>query len=181
MLSLTVLFWLFVLLFAVIGATRGWAKEMLVTFSVILSMFLINLVSNPSVPVLGAIVSKLDAKSIFWVRAVILIMLVFFGYQTPNLRAITPARFARERLQDVLLGFLLGALNGYLVAGSLIFFLHNAGYPFPDVVSAPDPNTQVGRAVYNMIKYMPPNYLMNWVTISVAVGLAFLFVIVVFI
>ena len=37
MVSLTFMFWLFVLLFAIIGATRGWAKEILVTFAVILA------------------------------------------------------------------------------------------------------------------------------------------------
>jgi uncharacterized membrane protein required for colicin V production len=38
MVSLPFVFWLFVLLFAVIGAMRGWARELLVSFSVILSL-----------------------------------------------------------------------------------------------------------------------------------------------
>ncbi len=39
MISLSVLFWVFVILFAVIGLTRGWAKELMVSFSVILGLF----------------------------------------------------------------------------------------------------------------------------------------------
>ena len=46
MVSLTFMFWLFVLLFAIIGATRGWAKEILVTFAVILSLFLITIIEK---------------------------------------------------------------------------------------------------------------------------------------
>ena len=43
MVSLTVLFGLLVLLFAVIGAMRGWAKELLVTSAVVLALFIIQI------------------------------------------------------------------------------------------------------------------------------------------
>ena len=38
MVTLNFLFWMFVILFGVIGAMRGWAKELLVTFSAILAL-----------------------------------------------------------------------------------------------------------------------------------------------
>jgi hypothetical protein len=41
MVGLNVVFWILVILFALIGMTRGWAKELLVTFSVILALFII--------------------------------------------------------------------------------------------------------------------------------------------
>ena len=34
MMSIVYVFWMYVILFAVIGALRGWAKELLVVFSV---------------------------------------------------------------------------------------------------------------------------------------------------
>ena len=40
MISLVVLFGIFIVLFAVIGAMRGWAKELLVTSAVVLGLFL---------------------------------------------------------------------------------------------------------------------------------------------
>jgi hypothetical protein len=46
MISLTVLFWVFIILFAIIGAMRGWSKELLVTFSVILALFLIEVLET---------------------------------------------------------------------------------------------------------------------------------------
>ena len=42
MVSLTVLFWMYIILFAFIGTIRGWAKELLVTFGVILAIFIIT-------------------------------------------------------------------------------------------------------------------------------------------
>ena len=41
MISILSAFWMFVILFGLIGAMRGWAKELLVVFSVILALFLI--------------------------------------------------------------------------------------------------------------------------------------------
>jgi|GEM_PF-6848346 len=40
MVSIFFFFWLLVVLFGVIGAMRGWAKEILVSFSVILALFM---------------------------------------------------------------------------------------------------------------------------------------------
>jgi hypothetical protein len=84
----------------------------------------------------------------------------------------------RDRLQDWLLGMVLGALNGALLAGSIWFFLHRAGYPFPGLeaarLSAQNPD------VAAMVKYMPPAILgETWVLVAVAA--AFVFVIVVFV
>lgn len=177
--TLTVLFYIFVLLFAIIGAMRGWAKEILVTFSVILSLFLITVLET-YVGIVKNTIVKAGGTPLFWMEATILILLVFFGYQTPNIRGIAGARFARERLQDVLLGFLLGAFNGYLVVGSLWWFMDNAGYPYPNIVMPPVAGTPMGDAALRMLNYMPPEWLViPW--IYFAVGLAFLFVIIVFI
>ena len=40
MMSIVYIFWMYVILFAVIGGMRGWAKELLVSFSVILALAL---------------------------------------------------------------------------------------------------------------------------------------------
>ena len=46
MLSMTAFFWIMVLLFAFIGVIRGWAKELLVSFSVVLAFFIIAVLDN---------------------------------------------------------------------------------------------------------------------------------------
>jgi uncharacterized membrane protein required for colicin V production len=51
MVSLSVLFYIFIFIFALIGAIRGWAKEIIATFSVFLALFIISVLESyaPSV------------------------------------------------------------------------------------------------------------------------------------
>ncbi len=179
MVSLTFFFYAFVVLFAVIGAMRGWAKEMLVTFSGILAMFIIQVLET-YVPVIRDSFATPGSPTQFWMRFIILLLLVFFGYQTPNLPKLGGSRFAREKLQDTLLGVFLGALNGYFVVGTLWYFMAQAGYPFFKYILPPVPGTPMGDAAIQLLSFMAPRWL-GIPTIYFAVGLAFIFVIVVFI
>jgi uncharacterized membrane protein required for colicin V production len=174
--SLTVIFWIFIFLFALIGAMRGWAKELLVTFSVILAIFILTVLET----YVGLVKNMVKAGGlpIFWLRTIILFMLVFFGYQTPNIRAIAGARFARERLQDTLLGFLLGAINGYLIVGTFWWDLAQAKYPY-NFATPPIPGTPMGDAALRILLYVPPEWLViPWVYFAVMVS--FVFVLIVF-
>ncbi|MGW8144309.1 MAG: CvpA family protein [Anaerolineales bacterium] len=178
MVSMTVLFWLFVALFAIIGAMRGWAKEILVTFSVLLAIFIIVLMES-YLPIMSPD-SSISQSSRFWIQTGIIAILVFFGYQTPNFRGLAGPRFARDRVQDLLLGLILGAINGYLIVGSIWYYMAQAGYPFEPYFLPPNANTEMGQAAINLLQKMPPVYLIPpWIYFAVAV--AFLFVVVVFI
>lgn len=180
MVSLIVVFWMYVVLFAVIGAMRGWAREMLVSFAVILALFIISVLER-FVPFIRDVLAT-NAQLLFWIRVLIVVALVFFGYQTPNLQRLAAGnRFARERLQDILLGVFLGALNGYFIAGTIWYYLDSAGYPFANVISAPPPGTQVAETTARMMAIMPPDLLGGSSAIYFAVALAFAFVLVVFI
>ena len=181
MVSLAIVFYIFVFMFAIIGAVRGWAKELLVTSSVILAMFIIfvletyvpfvqNFFESAKVPD-----SEFMSSTQFWVRVTILGVMAFFGYQTPNISRIAGTKFAREKLQDTLLGLFLGAINGYLIVGTIWAFLHDSNYPFEWVQSPLPPDAA------NLVKYLPPQYLMKSPTIFFAVGLVFIFILVVFI
>jgi hypothetical protein len=177
MVSLGFFFFFLVALFAIIGAMRGWAKELLVTFSVIVSVFIITVLER-YVPVIYGSFAQAGTESQFWMRTIVLIMLVFFGYQTPNITRIAGTRFARERLEDMLLGLFLGALNGYLIIGTLWLYMHQAGYPY-EYITPPDPNTELGLAAMRLLEWLPPNW-MGPPVIYFAVAIAFIFVIVVF-
>lgn len=180
MVSLIVVFWMYVILFAIVGAMRGWARELLVSFAVILGLFIITVMER-LVPFIGGLVGS-NPLIQFWFRTAIILALVFFGYQTPNIpRLAANNRFARERLQDILLGIFLGALNGYLIAGTIWFYLNAAGYPFPNLISGPAQGTDVYNVTARMMEVMPPDLLAGGSAIYFAVALAFAFVLVVFI
>jgi len=176
MMSLTVVFWMYVILFAIIGGMRGWAKEILVTFSVILALTFTTLLSN-YIPFIRDVLQK-DSKALFfWVRSVILLLVVFFGYQTPNIQRFA-AKMTRDKLEHIILGAVIGAVNGYLIAGTLWFYMADAGYPFATLVAPP--TGDVAKVAENMLHYMAPK-LLGIPGIYFAVVLAFIFVIVVFI
>lgn len=176
MVSLTFVFWMYVVLFGVIGAMRGWARELLVAFAVILALTFTTLIEH-YVPFIRDVLPR-DSAALFWLRSIIMVVLVFFGYQTPNIPRFA-AKMTREKLQDTLLGIFLGALNGYLIAGSLWFYMSEANYPFGSV-GAPVAGTAMGDAALKLLQYLPPRVL-GIPAIYFAVVLAFIFVIVVFI
>jgi len=177
MISLIYIFWMYVILFGIVGAMRGWAKELMVSFSVILSLAL-NHVLKKYIPVVSEL--PIESTTLFWIRALITIGLVYFGYQTVASIPHLAARAARERLQDSLFGIFLGALNGYLISGTVWFYLSEAGYPFDKVISAPQAGSALEKAISLMMQWMPP-HILGEPGIYFAVILASIFVIVVFI
>jgi hypothetical protein len=166
---------MYVILFAVIGMLRGWAKELLVAFSVILALAL-NLVLKQYIPIVRDLPD--DSSSLFWIRTLILGALVYFGYQTVAIVPHLASKATRERLQDALFGAILGAINGYLIAGTVLFYLDQAKYPYPNIVSPPP--AELVNTIATMMAYMPP-HLLGVPAIYFAVILCFIFVIVVYI
>jgi uncharacterized membrane protein required for colicin V production len=177
MVSLTVVFWMYIVLFAIIGGMRGWAKEIMVSFSVVLALAFIGLLEH-YVPFIRDVLMPQKGSVLFWLRTLILIVLVFFGYQTPNIQRFA-AKMTREKFQDILLGIFLGAVNGYLIVGSIWFYMDQAKYPFP-IITPPDSKTAIGKMALSLLQYMPPR-LLGIPAIYFAVVLAFIFVMVVFV
>lgn len=216
MLSMVGFFWVMVFLAGIIGALRGWAREWLVTSSVVLAFLIIwvvesyapsvvrNMGSSPQAPtplVLSAtpapetpleplIPPELRNKSwtkeernTFWFRTLTLLVLAFFGYQTPRIPAVA-SRTAKGKVgfvTDWMLGFIFGMFNGYLIVGSLWYFLHQVHYPFHKVMVPPDAVDSLAKMVESYIRYMPPNYLLSTPGLFIAVIIAFVFIITVLI
>ena len=176
MMSLVYVFWMYVLLFAIIGALRGWVKELLVAFSVILALALNHLLRK-YVPIVADLPD--DSTSLFWIQSIILGSLVFFGYNTVALVPHLQSKAGRERLQDGLFGAVLGAINGYLIAGSILFYLAQNNYQVAPNAIIP-PTGDVATEIQQLLAYMPPHVL-GEPGIYFAVILCFIFVIVVYI
>lgn len=174
MVNLIYIFWMYVILFAVIGAMRGWAKELLVSFSVILALALNHLMRR-YIPMI--INLPLDDKSLFWIRTWITVALVYFGYQTVGVERFA-GKARKEKLQDALFGAVMGAINGYLVVGTVWSYLHDAVYPFPGIFYPP--TAGISAEIARMMAWMPP-HAFGEPGIYFAVMIAFVFVIVVFI
>jgi hypothetical protein len=188
MIPLNTVFWGLVFLFGMIGALRGWAKEILVTSSVFLAMFIQQVFgqyvlgpANPYLPMLLEVPGQAAppgtySPTQFYVCAVLLLLLTFFGYASPTLVGKVGSKAAREQLQDALLGFFLGIVNGYLVVGTLWFYAHKSNYVLGGI-TAPTPNTAAWIIANS---YLVP----IWLTVPelyVLIAIAFVFIIIVFI
>jgi len=176
MMSIVYVFWMYVILFAVIGAMRGWAKELLVAFSVITALA-VNLLLEKYIPLVRDLPD--NGSSVFWIRTIILLALVYFGYQTVAVIPRLASKAARERLQDALFGAVLGGINGYFIAGTVLFYNHVAEYPYKNIIS-PATDPAIVQAVDLMMRYMPPR-LLGEPGIYFAVIIILIFIIVVYI
>jgi len=181
MIEISTVFWMFVVVFAFMGFVRGWAREILVVASVILAFFVIY-VFETYVPFVSMFFTKYQVPESanipiqqFWFRTIIVMVLVFFGYETPSLPRIAGPRFKRDNFRDSALGFFMGALNGYLVIGTLWAFIHQAGYPFDFVTAFPTDES------LSLVARMAPFWLMRIPQILIAVILVFFFIIAVFV
>jgi hypothetical protein len=187
--ELSAVFWIFVLLFGVIGLMRGWVRELQVTAAVVLAMFIIEQISPW---VWQVLVSRTPAEALaadplgtlrrlVMLKAAIMLIVVFFGYQGPVvIQFVTQGRAPgaakpRESIQEGLLGLGVGLLNGYLIVGALWWYLHVGQYPFEWMVS---PLGFPDSASAAMINSLPLRYLASpWLEILVVIF--FLIVIVV--
>ncbi len=175
-----------VIFFGLIGSLRGWAKEVIVAFSVVLALFVEHVLIT-FVPPITQLFNTMPLKSRFYTRSVLFIVITVFGYASPTIASQLGAKVARERLQDLLLGFFLGLLNGFLVVGTVLSFLAAANYGVPPDqpgatgiggIVPPEPDSVSS----DVVAYLPPQLIaMSSAALYIAVAAAFVFVIVVFI
>ena len=122
MIPLHTIFGGLIFLFAVVGSLRGWAKEIIVAFSVVLALFVQHVLLS-FLPPVAALFAGLPPQGQFYTRASVFIVITIFGYASPSIASKLGAKVVRERLQDLLLGFFIGIVNGYLIIGTLLSFL----------------------------------------------------------
>jgi hypothetical protein len=109
--------------FALVGTLRGWSKEVIAMAGLILSLFTIRQFGWTLVRLLGGQNEVItDAmRQQFVLLASIHLVIAFFSYQGVIL--VRNRLSGRERLQERLLGMLVGAVNGYFLVGALWSFL----------------------------------------------------------
>lgn len=155
MIQLSSFLWMMVFAFAVIGYMRGWTKELIATAGIVLALFTLKqfeaLVIDPLTD------GRQEPK--FYLQATILLLLAFFAYQTPPERLARGGaiRNPRESLQDGILGALVGAFNGYLLIGSLWWYMDNLEYPLSPFITPVAP----GSASANLVDALPLSWMLS--------------------
>ena len=147
MIALVTTLWIMIAVFAIVDMQRGWTRAVIATAGLILSLFTINQFAPFLFGALGYFDEGFDEtiwrREIF-ILAAIHLTIAFFSYAGPAFAGKLSTRLKiRDNIQDKLLGLLVGAVNGYLIVGTLLSFLEyrltNEGwvattptpYPFP--------------------------------------------------
>ena len=169
MVSLNILFTIFVLLFGIIGAVRGLRKELVVIVSGILALFIIQ-------EVIPRLLGDLTGTKALILNLIVLFVCGFLGYQTPAFhRFAESGRFNRDTPMELILGAVFGAVNGYWLVGSAWFFIDKAAYPFTWII-APDAATEAGQQALQLLQNQVPQ-LLNGNGLYVAIAIAVLIMI----
>lgn len=137
MVQLYSMLWLAALFFGIIGVLRGLRREILALAGIILATF--GLYQFDAL-LRGTFLATLPRDQACFVQILIFGVIVYFAYQTRSLGSRQSSAGPRGgRIQDAILGGLLGAINGYLIWGAVWYFLDINDYPFSPLITAPDP------------------------------------------
>jgi uncharacterized membrane protein required for colicin V production len=120
-------FLVLLLVFALVGVVRGHARELGVTTMLLIALFVLEFFSERYQPflnhVLGIVVDPEAVDPLqAWLYVFVLVLIAFISYQGQTL---TFPGGGKKLFFD--LG--VGLLNGYLLAGSIWYYLHRAGWP----------------------------------------------------
>lgn len=173
MISLASFLWFTIALFATIGFLRGFSKEFIALAGIILALF--------TIVQFEAFFDNLGRGSgteqIFYVKALFLVVVAFFAYQTPPERVTSSRRRGRDNRdewQNRVLGGLLGGFNAYLLFGSLWYFMEQLAYPLAPNVTAPS----TGSASEGMVSNLPLVWMQEGNLLTLAVIFLFLFILI---
>jgi hypothetical protein len=184
MINANLVFIMFVIIFGLIGAMRGWVREVIVTAALILALFVINQLGDRWNALVAGI-TKPNSPESWLLRVAPLFLIAFFGYLGP---AVVRGRFEqnlRGKLEQGILAFLIGAFNGYVIYSTMAFVAWRAG--ILDNPPQPGPNQSPlfmapvgGWAEFFFIKSAALSILSGSTMVVVLIAV-FLFVIVVII
>ncbi len=143
-------------MFAMVGFMRGWTKELVATSGIVLALFTLKQFETILIDPL----TDGQQQSKFYLQAAILLSMAFFAYQTPPealSRGGGRGGSNREGFQDGILGALVGGWNGYLLFGSLWWYMDNLEYPLSPHITPVVP----GSASASFVNALPLSWMLG--------------------
>ncbi|MBI5958077.1 MAG: CvpA family protein [Chloroflexi bacterium] len=143
-------------LFATVGYMRGWNKEMVATAGLVLALFALKQFETVLIDPL----TDGEQRSKFYLQATILLIMGFFAYHTPPEALSRGGRKStrnREGFQDGILGALVGGWNGYLLVGSLWWYMDNLEYPLSPHIAPVVP----GSSSADFVNVLPLSWMLS--------------------
>jgi uncharacterized membrane protein required for colicin V production len=151
------------LVVTLIGLARGYVKELGSTLIILVAIFILTFFEDQLSGLLTAIGTALgggdDTQSnellLSTTYSIIFVVIVFGAYAGRTLNFTgTPA----PPPQGTLISILIGALNGYLIAGTLWYYQHTYNYPIGQIVTFQNTLTDTAQT---LVEYLPPSLFDN--------------------
>ncbi len=145
MIQLSTMMVVLALFFAVSGYLRGSTKELISTAGIVLGLFALFQFDTL---IRGTLLRNVSRDQVFIVQTLIFSAVVFFAYQTRALigEDRRGRSEGRDRLQDGFVGAIIGFVNGYLIWGSIWYFMDINEYPLAPYIIAPGPGSPSDQA-----------------------------------
>lgn len=128
--------WACAIFFAIFGFLRGWNKELVASAGLVLALFTIFQFDGL---LRSTIFLSLPRDQIFLLEAGFFIVVAFVVYQARDIGGAE--RRDDNDWQAGFLGAAIGFFNGYLIGGSIWYFLDINEYPLPQFITAPTVGT----------------------------------------
>ncbi len=163
MAPIEVFFGVIVFLFALIGLVRGFLRELGVTTVIMFLLFFLNQFEPYLDTGLDRVVATGMVSSAtgdgganalrFWIFAFVIMGAAFISYQGETLAF---AGAPPHGSQGALLGSLTGLLNGYLIAGTIWYYMDKYSYPVTWLRFSADGLSGLAQGI---IDFLPLNFL----------------------
>lgn len=143
MIELYSLMWVIAAFTAILGFQRGWNREVIVTTGCVLGMFLLF---QLDALLRGTLLASTSREQTFFIQAGIFLLIVYAAYQNP---LGDNGNDERGNTSNIL-GGIMGFVNGYLIGGSLWYFLDINEYPLAPLIIAPSLNSPSAISLQTM-------------------------------
>ncbi len=142
MIQLSSLMWTLGIFFAIIGFMRGARREIVVSAGLLLGLFAVFQFDGI---LRGTIFLAMPSSQVFFIEAGFYLFIAFIVYQAEDISGAD--RRDEDDWQAGILGAFVGFVNGYLIGGSLWYFLDINEYPLEQWVLAPAANSPSAQSL----------------------------------
>ena len=144
-----------------IGLAQDYARELGRSMIIIVAIFLLLYVQDRLNPILNSVwqmvssAEDVGARQLFLSNfyLAIFVITIFAGYAG---RVITFSGQQWPMLQGAILSCLVGAINGYLISGSLWYYQYIYGYPLANLGWI---NPDLSPIAVKLVRYLPQNIM----------------------
>jgi len=156
-----VFFGVLVFIFGLIGLVRGFLKELGVTTVMLFVLFFLNLSEQrlgggltKLAGMLGKVAGTTDSNLVqTWFFIIVIVGAAFISYQGETLAY---GGKAPPGVYGAILGWLTGLLNGYLIAGSIWYYMDKLNYPIKWLGFTKD---QLSSLAKTLVGFLPTAFL----------------------